>query len=204
MKKRVNKKAFIILSILIMIIIVMSIAFSVLSSTLSISNNNLTQNIESWNVGFVANSALEPFQVGGTSNTGRNCGKLKVTATSVSLATGETLTLSKPGDWCTYKLTVSNSGTIAAKLSSITFTNPTGITCTVTENGAKATCNKLIFQLTMDSSGNGNPYVQPNDVINAGTNIDMYLIIWLQNSATLTSTNINYTNPIFNLVYSQK
>ena len=98
--------------ILVVVVIGMSIAYAALSSTLTISMNQVTQNSLSWDVAFQTGT-VTGTPGGSSSSTGRSCGNATVTADSVTVA--DTL-LSKPEDSCTYSLVIKNTGSVDAKL----------------------------------------------------------------------------------------
>ena len=170
------------------------IAYAALSTTLTITFGKVTQSALSWNVAFEGSSATAT--VGGTSATGRTCGTATITATSVTVAD---TTLSKPGDKCTYTLKVKNSGTVGAKLNTITPTAPTDATC-ATATGGNLVCGNITYKLTSDSSG---ATVLPTGTsLAAGGTQTMYLVV-SYNASGLQSTAITQTGAKFTLSYTQ-
>ncbi len=170
------------------------IAYAALSTTLNITFGSVTQSALEWNVGFQGNSATAT--AAGTSSTGRSCGAATITPSTVTVAD---TTLSKPGDKCTYTLTVANSGTVGAVLASITPTAPSGITCGTATTG-NLVCGNITYKLTSDSTG--------NTVLPTGTNLaagatqTIYLVI-SYNAETLQGTAVTHTGAKFTLVYNQ-
>lgn len=210
-KKANPKRMTLAILLLIVIVFAISIAYSVLSSTLTLNVNKITQTPQSWDVGFV------PGTVNGIANgdtlEGIVCGDATVTATSVVVSQAE---LSQPQDSCTYPLTIRNSGTISAKLTSITTVIPSYskqeeddqglITNTVgmancTSSGATLTCGNTSYTITTDSSGNTplttNTTINPN---NGETQV--YLILKYIGQPQLYTT-YTYEGGGFNLVYNQ-
>ena len=182
-----------IVSALIVAIVGITIAYAALSTSLSITTSNITQNILTWNVGFQGSSATA--SVGGTSDTGRSCGTASITSTTVTVAA---TTLSKPDDSCTYALVIKNSGTIGAKLTGVTATSPTSTTCT--NNGASLVCGNITYKLA--TSNTGSPVLATNSTIAAGESQNVYLIVSYTGSE-LNNSAVTQAGASFSLVYSQ-
>ena len=178
-------------------IVGITVAYAALSSTLSVTVSKVTQNIATWNVGFTGSTASA--SVGGTSSTGRSCGTATINATSVTVAD---TTLSKPDDSCTYTLTIKNNGTIAAKLSSITPTKPTGtnVTCG-TASGATMVCGNITYKLTTDADGT--TAVPTNTTLNSNATQTVYLVV-KYTGTTLNSSEVTQSNAKFALKYEQE
>ena len=172
-----------------------TIAYAALSSTLNITTNSITQSTLSWNVGFQTGTV--EATAGGTSDTGRSCGNATVTATSVTV--GNT-TLSKPDDSCTYQLTIKNTGTIDAILSSINVIEPTSNTCTV--SGASMVCGNLTYKLSTDVAGT--TLLPLNGTIAKSTGSQTVYLIVKYTGTEINSTAIEQAAGGFTLVYSQK
>ncbi len=194
MKKLKSKELKFLLLVAAIFVVGTGIAFAALSATLTMTFGKITQNSLSWDIAFQGSSATPT--VGGTSDTGRSCGTATITATSVTVAD---TTLSKPGDKCTYELTVKNNGTVNAKLSTITPTAPTSTACG-TLSGGNMVCGNITYKLTTDSTGNT---VLPADTtLNAGASQTMYLVI-SYNSNALPGSAITQSGAKFSLVYDQ-
>ena len=182
-----SKRLLFILGIAIFCLFGISIAFAAMSTTLNITFGKVTQNALTWNVAFKTGDVTGT--TGGTSGTGRTCGKATVAATAVTVAD---TTLSKPGDKCTYKLNVVNSGGIAAKVGTITPTKPTGtnVTCG-TATTSKMVCGNITYLLTTDANGT-TQLTNSNFTVNASSNKDMYLVVSYSgtglNSAAVTQS----------------
>lgn len=189
--RKVLNIALCIVSVLIIGIVV---AYAALSATLNISFSGITQNALTWNVGFTGTSAAGA--AAGTSATGRSCGNATITASTVSVAA---TTLSKPGDKCTYTLTIKNSGSIAARLSSITPTKPTSTTC-ATASGATMVCGNITYKLTSDSGGA--TAINANTTLNAGASLTVYLVA-SYTGAGLNSSAVTQSGAKFVLSYAQ-
>ena len=172
----------------------MGIAFAALSTTLTITFNNVTQNALTWNVAFQGSSATATAD--GTSATGRSCGTATITASSVTVAD---TTLSKPGDKCTYTLTVKNSGTVDANLATITPTAPTSTACSIATSG-NLVCGNITYKLTSDSSGS--TLLPTGTTLAAGASQTIYLIA-MYNADTLQSTAVTQSGAKFSLNYTQ-
>lgn len=170
------------------------VAYATLSTTLNISFSSISQNALTWNVGFQGSSATGT--AAGTSSTGRSCGNATITSNSVSVAA---TTLSKPGDKCTYTLTIKNSGGIAALLSSITPTAPTSTTCG-TLSGATMVCGNITYKLTSDSGGSN--AIATNTTLAIGGTSTVYLVA-SYTGENLNSSNVTQSGAKFVLNYAQ-
>ncbi len=194
MKKIKRKELKYLLLVAAIFVVGTGIAFAALSATLTITFGKITQNPLTWDIAFQGSSASPT--VAGTSDTGRSCGTATITATSVTV--GDT-TLSKPGDKCTYQLTVANGGTVNAKLSTITPTAPSSTSCNPI-SGGNMVCGNITYKLTSDSGGNT---ILPTDTsLNSGATQTMYLVI-SYNSESLPGSVITQTGAKFSLVYDQ-
>ena len=180
-------------------IIVLGIAYAALQATLTITFGNVTQNKLTWAVAFQGTSASG--SVGGTSGTGRTCGTASISGTSVTVAATE---LSKPGDSCTYTLTVKNTGDINAKLTTITPTKPTvggnAATCT-TATGPTLACGNITYRLLSSTSGSGT-VLATNTNLNAGASQTIYLEAKFTGTS-LPSAAIVQNGAAFSLKYEQ-
>lgn len=170
------------------------VAYATLSTTLNISFSSVSQEALSWNVGFQGTSATATAY--GTSSTGRECGNATITSNSVSVGSTK---LSKPGDKCTYTLTIKNSGGIAAKLSSITPTASSSTTCS-TLSGPTMVCGKITYKLTSDSGGNN--AIASNTTLEKGASTTVYLVASYTDSG-LNSTTVTQSGGKFVLNYAQ-
>lgn len=148
MRSRKNTKRLLI--VIVFMLFGISIAYAALYASLNVTVNKVTQNVLTWKVQFDTTGSPVSATAGGTSSTGRSCGQATVTANSVTVAD---TTLSKPGDSCRWTLTIKNTGTIDAKLTSITAGWPTSTTCDTT-TGGKLVCGNIIYKLTTDTTGN--------------------------------------------------
>lgn len=146
--KNERKSLFVIVTILAIAVLGLSIAYAAMSTVLTARFSSIASNPVNWEVGFVEGTVAGVGS--GTSDVGRTCGTASVSASNASVTA---TTLSKPGDTCTYALTIKNTGNIDANLSSIAPTQPTGATCSVAE-GAKMVCGSITYKITTDSAGN--------------------------------------------------
>ena len=112
MKKRIDRNATFCLLVGLMIIMSsLFVAYSALKTTLTITNGKVNQNAMTWKVGFV------PGTVTGVGKNGtETCGTATVTENEIK---GFSTVLTKPGDQCTYEVTLKNSGTIDAEITNI-------------------------------------------------------------------------------------
>ena len=179
--------------IMVIVLVGISVAYAALSTTLNITTNKITQSALTWSVGFTGTSATAT--AGGTSATGRSCGTATITSSSVTVAD---TTLSKPDDSCTYTLNIKNSGTIPAKLTTITPTAPSGISCT--NSGASMVCGNITYSLATTSDGN--TLLALNSTLAADATQTVYLIVKFTGSNP-SGTSIVHSGGKFTLVYSQ-
>jgi len=201
MQDRMHNLKFLLLLSMILVVGVV-VAYAALSTTLTITFGNVTQNALTWNVAFTAGTVNGT--PGGTSATGRSCGAATVTANSVSVAA---TTLSKPGDSCTYALTVKNTGGIAASLSSLKPTAPTSTTCGTTQNasssaGAKLVCGNITYEITTDSAG-ATP-LKTGSTIAASTGSQAVYLVVKYTGSGVNSSAVTQTGAKFTFVYGQK
>ncbi len=174
MKNRDNLT--IIVGILIVAIVGLTIAYAALSTNLKVTYSNVTQNAATWKVAFVTADSVSGTAAG-TSATGRSCGTAAVTETTVTVAK---TVLSKPSDACSWAVTVKNTGSIAAKLSSITTTAPSGVSCTGTNTGSLV-CGNITYQILKGSA------VLAKDESLAASTGSLSLTV----KATYTGTSVN-------------
>ena len=188
-----TKKIAILVIFIIVIVLMLSVAYTALSSTLKINTEKVSQAQITWSVGFVEGE-VSPLQYG-TSNVGRSCSNAVATSDTVSI--GPTV-LSKPGDACAYKLTIMNTGSVDAKLSTITPVNPTTTSCIKT--GSTMECGNITYMLATDPIGNelltSNTYIPKID-----GSLDVYFILKYTGSGTNVSTS--QVGGGYTLVYRQ-
>ena len=193
MKKMSQNFKFLLL-VAVILLVGVGIAYAALSTSLSITFGTVTQSSLSWDVGFQGSSASGTAS--GTSETGRVCGTATITPSAVTLAN---TSLSKPGDKCTYTLTVANNGTVGAKLNAITPTAPTGTTCN-TATGGNLVCGNITYKLTSDSGGS--TLLPTGTTLASGNTQTLYLVV-MYNASGLQSSNITQSGAKFTLSYTQ-
>lgn len=200
MKK--NSKLTTFLIVLCFMVGVLSVAFAALSTTLNINFSKVTQTAQTWDVGFDITGSSNGTSItvngstGGTSTTGRSCGAATVSKESVTIAN---TSLSKPGDKCTWNLTIKNGGTISAKLSNITSTKPTESSVTCTGSGASLVCGNITYKLATNTSGT---LLTKDSVLAGGSSLPVYLIAQYTGS-NVNNSSIEQTGTKFTLTYSQ-
>ena len=201
MKKRAKnskkgKKDLTNIVILLLIVVAgMSIAYAaIMSTTLTVGVNKITQSSLSWNVGFQTGTVTAT--VGGSGDTGRSCGSATVTADTVTVAD---TTLSKPEDSCTYALVIKNTGGIDAKLGTISAVNPGSTSCT--GSGASFTCGNITYTLATNAAGTTLLATNSTIAKTSGT-LTVYLVLKYTGSEPASSASTQ-TNGGFTLVYNQ-
>ena len=190
-----NKQKFsVMLSAMLVLLVGLSIAYAALSTTLNVTVNSVgSQGGMSWNVGFTGSSATPTLL--GTSATGRSCGTATITTTAVTIAD---TTLSKPGDGCRYSLTIKNSGTISAALTSITPTEPNGITCE-TKSGGLMVCGNITYKLATNTQGT---VLTSGSTLAPNATLPVYLIMEYTGTS-LAGETIVHSGAKFSILYSQ-
>ena len=184
-----------IIATLVVVIVGITIAYAALSTTLNITTNKITQSALTWNVGFTGSSATGT--AGGTASTaGRSCGTATISSSTVTVAD---TTLSKPDDSCTYTLTVKNNGTIPAKLTTITPTAPSGVTCNPI-SGPSMVCGNITYKLTSDAAGT--TALPTNTSLAANATQTIYLVA-KYTGTTVNSSAVVQSGASFSLVYAQ-
>ena len=191
-KEKQHSKSMIIVTLLCAALFGISIAYAALSATLNITFGTITQNAITWNVGF------EPGTIIGT-KTGATevvCGEATATANTVSIANTMLTTLH---DKCVYKLTIKNTGSVAANLASIAAKTPTSTTCD-TSVTSQMTCGNITYKLTTDQAGQA--LLGTNNVLAANTGtLDVYLTAEYTGTSLESTTQQNSGG--FTLNYSQ-
>ena len=199
---RVGKKHYykIILIISIIAVISIAIAYAALSTTLTITTNKITQNAQTWGHTMSCSKTNDV----GTSTTGRSCGAISVNGTAATVAD---TTLSKPEDGCVYKCTITNSGSIASKITGIVPTAPTSTSCGTTTSAsssatAKMICGNLTYGIYASASVSGTTITTsnltvPTAAISASGTKDFYLVVQYTgtglNSSAVTQSNGKFT-----------
>lgn len=196
MKK--DKSIIFVIFILIIATLALSIAFSSLSTLLNINYGDVNQSAQTWDVGFDTSGSPLAASSTGTSAAGRICGAATITKDSVSVADTQ---LSKPGDTCTWSLTIQNLGTIDAKLNSVTPIIGEN-SCTI--SGSSMECGNITYKLATDQAGTTLLSSQINSTL-AKTNgtKDVYLIATYSSNSIGGSSNTQ-SGIGFTILYNQK
>ena len=146
MRKENNVQNYVIV-ILTITLLVMSVGFAAFSQTLTVSSSTATFKKAKWDVHFDTDSFTETTAITATSHT--------VTNNNVSFA----VTLNKPGDVYSFRISAKNYGTIDAKMTGITMSGLTEaqakyVSYTVTYAGEEytQTTSGLNFPLAAEGS----------------------------------------------------
>ena len=186
-----RRKLLIVFISLCTVILIITVGFAALSAALNVNVSSITQTVQGWDIGFVPETitAVED----GTSAIGRSCPT--ATSTKESITFGE-ITLSKPGDSCTYEFTVKNNGTIDGDLNSIMFSNPLEESCT--GDASSKTCGNITYELTKGED----PLTTSNGYLCAD---DSYKVkVTIRNSGnTLATSTITQTSGRYTLTFVQ-
>ena len=141
--KNKEKLTFTVVAMLVMVV-GLSVAYAALSTTLNVTVNPVTSNVMSWTTGWSATCTKTESS---TSSSGKSCGAASISNGVVTIAA---TTLSKPGDYCHYACTITNTGSIGAKLTGVTIAQ----TPTATSGGGS--CSTSGTTITCKNSGNTN------------------------------------------------
>ena len=206
MKTEKTQAYMMILLVAFVAIFAVGIAYAALSQALTITTNKVTQKAQTWEIAFDTTNTSVSATISPTGTYAPTCGAATVTANSITVAD---IQLQKPNDSCLYTFTIKNSGTIAAKLTSLTANLPTvssgGITCiktdATTSAGATITCADVVYSITTDTSGT--TPLKVNDSLAASSNRTIYLLIKYQDVDSVRSNDIVHTGATFNFTYGQ-
>ena len=164
-----RKKMFAILLVLLVLVVGISIAYSTLSKSLTVTYSSVKQVGQTWNVGFDTTTSPVSATTATVSNKDFSCNTATVTATTVTVGN---ISLSAPGDKCTWPLTIKNNGTIDAYISTFQFVTP-NLTCTTDNKYGVAVCDPIKYRITTDADGNNT--LSYNTIIRAGASLQVYL-----------------------------
>ena len=180
----------------LLLVVAVAVAYAALTSTLTITTNQMTQQALTWNVALVPGTVNGVESYSDPSTTGRSCGVATVTTSSITVA--DTV-LSKGQDACEYTFVVRNAGDIGAKLGTINATKPSGCT----SSGSTITCGTIQYKITTTNSFGGTAVTTSNVTVAGGADKTLYL--WVKNTAAAgtTSTEAEYTNVGYTLVFNQ-
>ncbi len=206
MKRKDKKVNYKVLTVIALICVgFISIAYALLSSTLTITFNKVTQDALTWNVRF--KKPTDGYTVTATASsynnntTGFSCGLATINNSNQLTVTVAETHLSKPGDRCVWPLTVENVGTIAAKLKTATG-NKGSNTCTV--SGTQLTCGKIVYILATDSACTTKLTTGGTLAASTGTQ-NLYLCAYYPETETALATGLPITQSgiSYTLVYEQ-
>ncbi len=129
------------------------------------------------------------------------CGEATSSGKNVTVAN---TTLDLPGDKCTYKLTVQNTGPVAVKLTAVGKKGSESACGAV--SGASYTCGNIVYKLTSDASGS-TAITAPGSTLTASTGTQtIYLIVMHKDhdASGLVGASTSYNNMGFELTYTQQ
>jgi len=190
-----RKTMIISVSALVIAVITISVAYATLSTTLKVRVGKVTQSSFNWDIKL--NSGTVTGIASGTTTT--TCGNATVTESSVSV---DEIALSKPGDKCSYKLTVQNKGDVDANLASIAATSPDNIACDSTQEG-KLVCGNVVYALAKESSGAEILKRGEQKIFKTNGTADFYLVVSYDASKNVSNENIIHTGAGFTVVYNR-
>lgn len=180
---------------LVLSFVAMGIGFSALSTNMSIYVNKVTETALTWNIGF--QSETVSGVASGSDTSYMQCGSV---TTNASQVTGVRAILSDSGDKCSYTLHIKNTGTIAAKISSISTTSPDGVTCT--SSGSTMVCGDITYKLRYTSASSSS-LLAVNDTFAIDSTTAVYLTIEYTGS-TPAADDFEQNNFGYTIVFGQK
>jgi len=190
-----RKSMYIAIIALVVGVIGVTIGYAALSTTLKVKFGTVTQDSFTWDV------KLASGEVAGVNSgtSGTTCGTATVTDSEVNIAA---IKLSKPGDKCSYRLSVKNAGDVDAVLSNISSTAPEGVSCKTGEN-KELVCGNVTYSLATDING-ANPLVVGEQRVPKTSGIsDFYLVVSYKVQATVLNEEVTHKGAGFTQVYSQ-
>lgn len=190
-----RKSMYISIIALIIAVIGVTIGYAALSTSLKVKFGTVTQSKFNWDV------ALENGTVTGVNSgtSGTTCGTATVSDSEVSV---ESIKLSKPGDKCSYHLSVKNAGDVDAVLSNISSVAPEGVSCKNGQNG-ELICGNVTYSLNSDANGNSPLTIGQQRVGKTNGTADFYLVVSYQVGAQVLNEEVTHTGAGFTVVYSQ-
>ncbi len=183
---------------LIISIVAIGIGFAAFSETLQINGTAAVQK-SSWKVKF--------SELGNATLIGTATEVTKPTLSDTTIGTYN-VTFKTPGDSVKYNITVANTGSYDAKLTTATIPTPT---CTGTgataDTDASNVCNQLTYTLVYGSGdANEGQAVSVNDTLTAGQSRNMVLELTYKtftDESLLAQADVTIENLGITLVYSQ-
>lgn len=207
-RKNYNLKFLLLVSLAL--IIGVGIAYAALSTTLTITMNKFSTTASAngpGGTGPIITSCSKTNDVG-TSATGRTCGAITVASGGKAVTVADT-TLSKPGDGCVYKCTISNTHaslpTIPYSIYEIVPTAPTSTSCTPTSASgsttAKMVCGNITYGIYATATVSGTTITTTNlltgTAIDSNSTKDFYLAVQYTgtslNSSAVTQSGGKFT-----------
>lgn len=199
---------------LIIAVVSLGIAFAAFSSTLTI-NGSATVQASTWNIFFTtAANGSDPGTTGialpaaNIAESNIQAGIAETVTASATVKTADfswTASFTTPGDKVVYDFYVRNTGSYAAKITSI---NAPQVTCTPTDTISQGVCGHIHYGLYKDA--NGTNAVAQNDEIAAGGNAHYYVIAYLDNDewapdgSDLPTATVNVNTTQISITYTQK
>ncbi|MBR4693334.1 MAG: hypothetical protein IKQ06_04690 [Bacilli bacterium] len=196
----IRKKKIVITSLVVAIVMLLSIsiAYAALSTTLTITMNQITQNAMTWDIGFQTGTVTGVVT---TTNNLASCGTATATSTTIS---GISTTLSDVGDRCAYTFTVKNNGTIGGKIASISVTQPSGQSCSV--NGSTMVCGDITYKLHYDSATSTSLVAVGNTIApkSGSTPTTKTIVLTIENTGSAAPTaDYNQSGFAYTIKYGQ-
>ena len=187
-----DKRKILFIVIVLMLTFTVSAVYAALSSTLRITVNGINSKSDiSFNVGFSTNT------ITGTSDGSSNCGSITPTTNQITNV-NVYLNGGVASPYCSYQIPLVNSGTLNAKITSISQISPSNTSCTQVNN-ATMVCGDLRYRLCTDSSS-CSTLLSTNYSISPNTTQNIYLVVDLAESGYLGDV-ISQTGFGFNFVF---
>jgi len=192
-----KKKIYIILFVITITVIVFSIVYAALTTSLKIKYENLAQNTSIWDVKLKKGEINDENVITSNKDT-VDCGHVTATNNSIKV---DSVKLSRPGDMCSYPITVENKGEINARLAKISAFSPVNISCDSKFDG-ELICGNIVYRLTTDSDGKNILTAGSQRIKKIDGTANFYLVVSILEGTTNEKT-VTHSGAGFTVVYAQ-
>lgn len=191
-----EKKIYIILFTISILVIGFSIVYVFFSTPLKIKYANLAHSTPTWDVKLKKGVTLDENVNNNSDKV--DCGHVIVTNSSIKV---DSVKLSRPGDMCSYPITVEDKGKVDAKLVKVSAFSPINVSCESSFDG-ELICGNIIYRLTTDSAG--------KKILTAGSQrlkkidgvANFYLVVSVLEGTT-NEKEVSHVGAGFTVVYAQ-
>jgi hypothetical protein len=189
-----NNRTMLIVTLLCAALFGIAVAYAALGTTLDITFDALQQEGLAWSVGFEPGT----YTAIATGSSGMSCGEAITTLQTTTVAH---TVLNTPRDKCIYGLRIKNTGSVAAKLETITSKTPISVGCDTTTT-SRMVCGNITYKLTTDVTGQ-NLLMENNILIAINGTLDIFLTVEYTGESA-GAANVSQANGGFTLNYTQQ